>query len=316
MNTKNKVHCDLCYRNCFLGNGQVGFCKARANRNGKIESVSYGKVTAISLDPIEKKPLAFFYPKSLILSVGSFGCNMNCPFCQNHEIARAGEFDYKLKKISPKELVELALDTKDCGNIGIAFTYNEPLINFEYVKDTFEIARLNNLKTALVTNGQINDKYLDEILPLVDTWNIDLKAFSKEKYKILGGDLELTLNTIKRASELSHVELTTLVVPGISDNLEEFKREIDFISKVSIETPLHLTRYFPMYEYRKQKTNLSLMKDMKEIAEEKLEHVLLGNVWLKLNNYLYKKRDIPNKWNIPYYHFKFIDFLQNHRYID
>ena len=278
MNTKNKVHCDLCFRNCFLEDGEVGFCKARANKNGEIESISYGKLTSIALDPIEKKPLSFFHQKSLILSAGSFGCNMNCPFCQNHEIARSGEFDYKTYKVSPRSLIELALDAKDRGNIGIAFTYNEPLINFEYVKDTFKIARLEDLKTVLVTNGGINDKYLEKILPLTDAWNIDLKAFSKEKYKKLGGDLDLTLNTIKRAAESSHVEITTLVVPGLSDNLEEFKEEIDFLSKLSPKIPLHLTRYFPMYKYREEKTSLSIMKEMKEIAEEKLEHVILGNV--------------------------------------
>lgn len=277
MNT-NKIKCDICPRNCELGEGQVGFCKARKNKNGKIKSLSYGKIISIGLDPIEKKPLSYFHPGTQILSVGTFGCNMNCPFCQNHELARSGYGDLKSHDVSPEYLTDLALGLVGRGNIGIAFTYNEPMINFEYVKDTFELALDDELETVLVTNGQVNGEYLEKILPLVKALNIDLKTFSREKYKKLGGDLDTTLNTIKKAASSSHVEITTLVVPKISDDLKEFKKEVDFISEIDPKIPLHLTRYFPMYKYEEEMTNLAILKEMKHIAEEKLEHVILGNV--------------------------------------
>jgi pyruvate formate lyase activating enzyme len=278
MNTKNKTLCDLCPRMCQIPEGGLGFCKARMAENGKIKPLSYGKLVALALDPIEKKPLAFFHPGSTILSAGTFGCNMNCPFCQNFQLARAGSNDLKSYDISPKDLVNEAISLKDHRNIGIAFTYNEPCISFEYVRDTFLLAKKEKLETILVTNGQINDKYLQVLLPLTSAWNIDLKAFSQEAYKKLGGDLDTTLNTIKKASESSHLEITTLIVPGISDNLEDFKKEVDFIAKIDPNIPLHLTRYFPNYHYEEPQTSLSTMKDMKEIADKKLSHVRLGNV--------------------------------------
>ncbi|MGI5949228.1 AmmeMemoRadiSam system radical SAM enzyme [Peptoniphilus sp.] len=277
MNT-NKIKCDLCPRNCELDMGQVGYCKARKNEDGKIKSLSYGKIISIGLDPIEKKPLKYFHPGTQILSVGTFGCNMNCPFCQNHELARAGDGDLRSHDVSPEYLRDLAVGLVGRGNIGIAFTYNEPMINFEYVRDTFELALRDDLETVLVTNGQVTDEYLEKILPLVKALNIDLKTFSREKYKKLGGDLDATLNTIKKSAQNSHVEITTLVVPKISDNLEEFKKEVDFISEIDPSIPLHLTRYFPMYKYEEEMTSLETLEEMKKIAEEKLEHVILGNV--------------------------------------
>lgn len=278
MNT-NKISCDLCPRFCKISPGDLGFCGSRTNDKGRIKSLAYGKLVALDLDPIEKKPLAFFYPTSMILSAGSFGCNMDCPFCQNYKLARAKKSDLKTYDYSPRKLADLALDLKGQGNIGLAFTYNEPSINFEYVRDTFKIVKEYGMETVLVTNGQINDKYLEELLPLTSAWNIDLKSFSKENYKKLGGDLDTSLNTIRKASKTSHVEVTTLVVPGISDNLEDFKNEVDFLSDLNPEIPLHLSRYFPSYKYREESTTIDLLNEMKEIGEGKLSHVLLGNVW-------------------------------------
>lgn len=278
MNTMNRVECDLCPRRCQLMEGQLGFCKARALEDGNIVSLSYGKIIALSLDPIVKKPLSFFYPESFILSAGSFGCNMDCLFCQNYTLARSGLEDVRTYEMSPEELVQSAIDLKDRGNIGIAFTYNEPTINFEYVRDTFELARKENLETVLVSNGQINDSYLEVLLPLTTAWNIDLKTFSEENYKKLGGDFETTLNTITKAAKKSHLEITTLVVPGISDKIEDFKREVDFIADLDPQIPLHLSRYFPSHHYHEPPTSVSLLEEMKEIAENRLEHVILGNI--------------------------------------
>lgn len=273
-----KIICDLCPRYCSLNEDAVGFCNARKNINGKIHSLNYGKLLSIGLDPIEKKPLAYYKPGSLILSVGTFGCNMNCPFCQNHEIARAREEDYRINYITPEELVELALDKVTFGNIGIAFTYNEPLVGYEYVLDAGKLAKKNNLDIIVVTNGQINEKYLLELLPYVSAWNIDLKSFSEEGYRKLGGDLKTTLKAIELASGVAHVEVATLVVPGISDDLGLLEEEAKFLSELNPDIPLHLTRYIPHYRFHKPATEVGLLFEMKSVAEKYLNRVLVGNV--------------------------------------
>ena len=270
--------CDLCPRYCKIQLQDVGFCNARKNSNGQIISISYGKLLSLGLDPIEKKPLAYYKPGSLILSAGTFGCNMKCPFCQNHEIARAGEFDFKTYEVSPKELVKIAENKRDVGNIGIAFTYNEPLVGFEYVYDTAKLAKENNLETVLVSNGQINEKYLLKLLPYVSAWNIDLKCFSEEGYKNMGGDLKTTVNTIKLAVQHSNVEVTTLVVPGISDNMELLEEQVKFLSDINPDIPLHLTRYTPNYNYKEPATDVELLFKMQKIAKKYLNHVLVGNI--------------------------------------
>lgn len=270
--------CRLCPRSCRLAEGDAGFCRARKNIGGEIVSLSYGKILAIALDPIEKKPLNHFMPGSRILSVGSFGCNMNCCFCQNHELARAGENDCKCYELYPDELVKLAEREKPRGNIGIAFTYNEPLVGFEYALETAAKARKTGLETVVVSNGQICESYLKMLLPHVSAWNIDLKCFSEEGYRRLGGDLGTTLKTIELASGAGHVEVTTLVVPGVSDKREELRKEVKFLADIKKDMPLHLSRYFPRYKYGEAPTDIRLMSDMKRIAEEYLEYVHLGNV--------------------------------------
>ena len=274
----NKQACNLCPHHCALAEGQVGFCHTRRNEGGQIKSLNYGRVTSLAIDPIEKKPLYHFYPGSVILSLGSFGCNMVCPFCQNYTISQGGEQEVRWQ-ISPEQLVELAQETsQQHGSIGVAFTYNEPLLSYEYLRDMLPLLRQAGQKAVLVTNGQVEEEPLKELLPYVDAMNIDLKTFSEKTYAKLGGSLQTTQRTIQMAAEAGvHVEVTTLVVPGISDDINEFCAEVDWLAGVSREIPLHLSRYFPRYKYNEAATPLEKLYEFKTLAKEKLSYVHLGN---------------------------------------
>lgn len=272
------ARCLLCPRRCRLSEGQIGFCGARQVKDGAVQPINYGIITSLALDPIEKKPLAYYYPGSMILSVGSFGCNMACPFCQNHHIAGCRKEELSVQEVHPEDLIALAEREKRRDNIGLAFTYNEPLIAFEFVLHTAKLAQAEGLKIVLVTNGQINEPYLKELLPYISAWNIDLKAFSEESYRKLGGDFQTTLRTIELASAVAHVEVTTLVVPGISDSAEEMREEAKFLAELNPSIPLHLSRYFPSYRYTEPATAKSKMRELKGIAEQYLERVRLGNM--------------------------------------
>jgi pyruvate formate lyase activating enzyme len=247
-------------------------------KDGVVIQESYGKLTSLALDPIEKKPLSFFHPGTMILSAGSYGCNMACPFCQNYEIAREAAASRHTIEIGPKALVEKALALKDRENIGIAFTYNEPLVGYEYIRDTATLARDAGLLTVVVTNGQIEEEPLRELLPLISAWNIDLKSFSEEAYKKLGGRLKVTLRTIELASATAHVEITTLVVPGLSDDESMMREEAAFLAAIDPAMPLHLSRYFPCYEYHAPATAIQTMYRLQGVAKESLERVVLGNI--------------------------------------
>lgn len=240
----------------------------------------YGVLSSLALDPIEKKPLARFHPGTVILSAGSYGCNMKCPFCQNYSIARVpGGIPEEVERIFPEQLLEVALRHRPYGNIGIAFTYNEPIVNFEYVLDCAKLFRAEGLEVVLVTNGQINPEPLDELLPYVTAFNIDLKSFSAEGYRSLGGDLESTLRTIRRAAEEdTHLEITTLVVPGLSDSEEDMEEQASFIAELDPEIPLHLSRYFPAYQSHVPATDVASLRRLKLIADKYLNHVYLGNI--------------------------------------
>lgn len=186
-----KIRCEVCPRKCWMTPGQVGRCHARGNVDGEIVSLNYGKITSIALDPVEKKPFAQWNPGAKILSVGSFGCNLECPFCQNADISQVGAEGVKTQDMTPEQLVQEALDAQPDGNIGIAFTYNEPLVGYEFVRDTAKLAHEKGLKTAVVTNGLISEKAFKEVLPYIDAINIDLKGFTPRFYSLCGhGDLE------------------------------------------------------------------------------------------------------------------------------
>jgi pyruvate formate lyase activating enzyme len=264
---------------CHLKEGQTGRCRARKNENGKSVCSNYGLLTSIALDPIEKKPLARFYPGCMVLSVGSYGCNLDCPFCQNASIAAAGENDVNVEKMQPEALAELSEQLKPQGNIGVAFTYNEPMVGFEFVRDTAKLVRERHMKNVVVTNGSASREVLTEVLPYIDAFNIDLKGFTPEYYKKLGGDLDTVLDFIRTAAGASHVELTTLIVPGENDTPEEMQKLSAWVAGVDQTIPLHVTRFFPRRKMRdKQPTDIALMRKLADVAKENLETVLLGNV--------------------------------------
>ena len=274
--------CEVCFRHCKLDEGAIGFCGARVCRDGRVVADNYGYVTSLALDPIEKKPLNRFFPGSRILSVGSYGCNLRCPFCQNSEISWGKEvalFREDASFIEPEELVNIALRYQDIGNIGIAFTYNEPLVGYEFVLDTAKLSHEKGLKNVIVSNGTAELDILFDILPYIDAMNIDLKCFNSDTYKnVLGGDFEMTKLFIREASKKAHVELTTLIVPGINDSEDMMREEAEWIASISDEIPLHVSRFHPCFRMTDRgPTPVSTVYGLAEIAKEKLKYVYTGN---------------------------------------
>lgn len=273
-----KAVCGVCPHACALEEGQTGFCGARANRNGAVVCENYGRLTAVALDPIEKKPLRRFHPGSRILSVGSYGCNLRCPFCQNHDISMAKRETADAAYVSPEALAKKALELKDRGNIGLAFTYNEPLISPEYVRDCAVLNRKNGLWNVAVTNGYVGEATLRELLPLLDAMNIDLKSFSEEFYRKIGGGLEDVRRTIAVAARECHVEVTTLVIPGENDSPQEMERLSAWLAGVDPEIPLHVTRFFPRYKMTDRgPTPVETVYSLAETARRHLRFVYEGN---------------------------------------
>ena len=280
-----KAVCWLCPHRCHLSDGQTGFCRARQNQGGIIRSLSYGLLTSAALDPIEKKPLYHFRPGSMILSLGSFGCNLRCPFCQNYTISQAGRDGFEgqqlpMDRTSPKEIVAAAQRLEETsGNIGVAFTYNEPLVGYEFVYDTARLLKEAGLAVVLVTNGQIEKDPWLHLLPYVDAVNIDLKGFTQSFYDWIGGDLKTTKAAIEWAAEEGvHVEVTTLVIPGKNDGAEEMAAEAEWLAGISAELPLHLSRYFPRYLSDIPMTPVETLQRLRRIAGTRLRFVHLGNV--------------------------------------
>ena len=270
------VRCLICPHGCLLREGQSGLCHARAKEGGRIVCKSYGQVTAMALDPIEKKPLRRFHPGSMILSVGSFGCNLRCPFCQNHEIAAAMYPRAGTMELPPHALLEQALSCTQ--SIGVAFTYNEPLVGYEYVLDCAQLLCQNDQKVVLVTNGYINEEPLLALLPYVDAMNIDLKAFTERFYQKVGGSLAPVLRTIELSVPRCHVEVTTLIVPDENDSEDEMRRLSVWLSRIGRQIPLHISRFFPRHHMiDKSPTPIGTINKLAAIAREALEYVYEGN---------------------------------------
>ena len=273
-----KRTCGFCFHHCSLDEGQTGFCRARMNRGGTIVPLNYGKVVSLALDPIEKKPLRRFHSGSTILSVGSFGCNLRCPFCQNHEISMAGDGALRAEEISPEALAALAEELKPRGNVGVAYTYNEPLIGYEYVRDCAEAVHARGMLNVLVTNGTIGEAPWRALLPLIDAANIDLKGFTAAWYRRLGGDLETVKRNIALAAAQCHVEVTTLLIPGENDGEDEIRAMTRWLADIDPDIPLHLSRFFPRYRMTdRPPTPVETVYRLAEVARDSLRRVYTGN---------------------------------------
>ena len=279
--------CDVCFRQCKLEEGQTGFCGARICRDGQIVAANYGRLTSVALDPIEKKPLKMFMPGSQVLSLGSYGCNLRCPFCQNSSISwsqKAFEYKDRADFYEPEEIVKSALELQTRGNIGLAFTYNEPLIGYEFVRDTARLAKDAGLQNVLVTNGTSTQKVLNKILPYIDAMNIDLKAFTDRFYKdFIGGDFQMVKDFITTAAKSCHVELTTLIIPGENDSEEEMRELSAWVASLENQTgkkiPLHITRFFPAFKLTDRgPTPVNTIMRLVEVAKENLDFVFPGNI--------------------------------------
>ena len=360
MEEKTKISCPVCCHHCQLAEGQSGACGARKNSGGQIIASNYGRLTSLALDPIEKKPLALFHPGTRILSVGSYGCSLRCPFCQNFEIASArekifpfsgdgpekvqggpekvrrdpekeqgdpekeqrdpekvrrdsekvqrgdspdtaksgseqkdspvfyssaagtGQRELETVRYTPQELCDLGLGLRSRGNIGIAFTYNEPLVGYEFVRDTARLFHERGMKTVLVTNGMASQEVLMEILPFTDAMNIDLKGFTTEFYRdFVGGDLEMVKDFISCAVQDCHVELTKLIIPGKNDGEEEMREMAAWIASLKggrgRDIPLHVSRYFPRYRWTEPATRVETVYGLADVARAYLDHVFTGN---------------------------------------
>ena len=268
--------CQVCMHHCSLEEGQRGLCGARENAGGRVVCSNYGQVTSLALDPMEKKPVRMFRPGRLVLSVGSFGCNLRCPFCQNHEISM--EKDVETVFLSPEDLAWKARECVRVGNAGVAFTYNEPLVGWEYVRDTARLVKGYAMDNVLVTNGTADIGVLEELLPFIDAMNIDLKGFTEEYYERVGGDLDTVKTFIARAVRECHVELTTLIVPGENDGVKEMEAEAKWIASLGREIPLHVTRFFPRYQMTdREATDVGRVYELAEAAGRYLKHVFVGN---------------------------------------
>lgn len=271
------VQCQLCPHCCRIRPGHPGICRARRNIDGQLIAWSYAKITSVALDPIEKKPLFRFHPGSRILSAGSFGCNFHCGFCQNWTIAQQ-EAPYRL--IQPAELAALAMQSASQGSIGLAYTYNEPLVSFEYVLDCARLIRQAGQKNVLVTNGFINPEPLADLLPHIDAMNIDLKAWEETFYsRICGGSLEAVKAAIVSCAAACHVEITTLLIPGLNDQASSIKELSHWLASIRPDIPLHLTRHHPDYKMPEpEPISFSRMQMLADIAKKELQYVYLGNV--------------------------------------
>ena len=273
-----RVVCSLCPHHCRLADGETGFCRARMNEGGIIRCKNYGRLTAVALDPIEKKPLYHFHPGSFILSVGSFGCNLACPFCQNYAISMA-DGQSETQDVTPAELAALAhdLSRRPHGNIGVAFTYNEPLLSYEFIMDAAPLLHEAGLFVVLVTNGMIAPAPLEALLPHVDAMNIDLKGWQPDFYRRLDGDLSTVKHTIARAVKSCHVEVTTLIIPGQNDSAGDMEEESRWLASLSPDLPLHISRYFPRWHENTPATPVETIERLAAIARKHLRFVHKGN---------------------------------------
>lgn len=271
----NAARCGLCPHRCRIAEGKAGICGVRENRGGTLFATTYGKVAAVAVDPVEKKPLFHFHPGANILSIGSVGCNFRCEFCQNYHMV------LRRVPVEPVRIEDLLRTARRERSVGIAYTYNEPFIQFEFVLECARAFREARMKNVLVTNGYVCPEPLAELLPFVDAMNIDLKSMDPVFYrKICGGDLDPVLATIRTAARATHVELTTLLYTGHNDSDEQIRSVVDFVEGTDREIPLHISRYFPQHRATAPPTPPDRLDAAWRIARERLPYVYVGNLRL------------------------------------
>ncbi len=276
--SQEKVQCLLCPQNCILSDGETGFCNARKNVSGYLYSSIFKKISSLAFDPIEKKPLYHFFPGREILSIGSYGCNLKCNFCQNYDISQVPFKNYNRFNLSTDDIL-LAIHTNK-NNIGLAFTYNEPIIWIEYILFLTKLIDAK-YKKVMVTNGYIHLQPLEDLLSVIDAFNVDLKGFTDDFYhNNTGGSLEPVKKSLKMIKQSGkHLELTNLILPTQNDNPQQFEEMVIWIAEeLGKDTPLHLSRYFPRYKSAIEQTSLEVMLELFQIAEQHLDFVYLGNL--------------------------------------
>ena len=280
MSDAGEAVCKTCPRHCRLADGAIGFCRARRAEDGRVVAANYGQISSLALDPIEKKPIAFFHPGGNVLSIGSYGCNLRCPFCQNDGISQHGADEVPCRTATPVELADLAARLKDDqDNIGLAYTYNEPLVGWEFVRDCAKEIRVRGMFNVLVSNGCASEEVVSELAPLIDAANIDLKGPSQDYYDWIGGDFKAVYQTISMLHKAGcHVEVTTLVVPGRNDSDADIDAIAAFVASVSPDIPLHVTRFFPRWRMSDAPpTPVATVRRLADIARRRLSRVLVGN---------------------------------------
>ncbi|MBL7071999.1 MAG: AmmeMemoRadiSam system radical SAM enzyme [Candidatus Omnitrophica bacterium] len=272
----DKIRCLLCPNDCLISDGKKGRCKVRVNKAGTLYSEIYNRVTSVALDPIEKKPLYHYHSGEAVLSLGTKGCNFACPWCQNWNISQ--DPGTPSKEITADAMI---IKAKELGSFGIAYTYNEPFIWFEFVLECCKKAHDSGLENVFVTNGYVSKEPFDEILSYVDAMNVDVKSIDEAFYeKYCLGKLAPVLENIRGAKQKKvHIEITNLIIPSLNDSKEHFERLADWIAdNLGTDTPLHFSRYFPCYRFALPPTPVRTLKMAEEIAKKKLKYVHLGNV--------------------------------------
>ena len=272
-----RIVCEICPRECKLSEGQVGFCEGREVRDGVLIATNYGQAASVAIDPIEKKPLYHVYPGESILSLGPNACNLKCDFCQNWQISQSR---VPTRFVPVEDLLRIAGRN---GSVGVAYTYSEPFMWYEYIRDSAAALKEKGLITVAVTNGYLNEKPFRDILPLIDAMNIDLKSIEPDFYKKLcGGTIDEVLRNIQIAhQEGCHIEITHLVVTGQNDKPERIEKLTQWIASIDPDIPLHISRYFPHHRYREPPTSTSFLEDAYRIARQSLHFVYMGNIHIE-----------------------------------